>query len=182
MGEKPVFQPRNHYSVVFSCLIKVLVALYPTDSEENAVMKDKKNLFNTENMEKHLLENLSPAQLVEKLREQSLSGYLNYLMGRRNFSTELLAELSALNRSSLYRILNGKTKSPQRNVLIRLALTLRLTFQETQELLKCGCQASLSGQRGRDILISDGIIHHKSIEDVNERLLAYHFPDLYSRE
>ena len=142
----------------------------------------KDQQFDTKAMEKLLVEHMSPADILNRLSGQTLSSYINYLMGRRNLSTDVIAELSAINRSSLYRILNGRTKSPQRNVLLRLALTMQLSFQETQDLLKYGCQASLSSQRGRDILISDGIIHHKSIEDVNERLRLYHFPDLYSRE
>lgn len=138
--------------------------------------------FTTEMMEKELQNQVSASELVQFAAPQSLSSYLNHLMGMRNLSTDVLAELSALNRASLYKILNGSTKMPQRNVLLRLALTMQISFQETQQLLKCGGRATLSGNRGRDIIISDGIIHKKGIEDINERLKRYNFLDLYGKE
>ena len=135
----------------------------------------------TELMEQQLMQHFPASELLGEVPRQSLPGYLNLMIGRRGLSTDAVAELSALNRASLYKILNGSTRSPSRNVLLRLALTLELEFHETQDLLKLGGQASLSGQRERDILISDGIIHRRSIDEVNNRLLSYGFADLYKK-
>ena len=145
-------------------------------------MDAKSNEMNTEAMEILIRQRTPMKDLMSRVSCHSLSGYLNHLMGRQEITGDALAELSAMNPSSLYRILNGSTKAPRRNLLLRLAMTLQLSFQETQTLLKLGCRAGLSSSRGRDIIISDGIIFHKSIDEVNTRLLEYHLPDLYGRD
>lgn len=138
--------------------------------------------MSTLTMEERLKQDTPVTDLIRELGNSSLQGFLTGLMGKRGISTDALAELAALNRTSLYRILNGETRHPQRNVLLRLALVLRLSFEETQELLHYGGRASLSGRRARDILLSDGIIRGRSIDEVNERLRAHYFLDLYSKE
>lgn len=138
--------------------------------------------LNTQAMENELRREVSPTELIGRLPQESLQGCLNQYMGRAGISTDALAELAALNRASLYKILNGATRQPQRNVLIRLALVLRLSFDETQTLLRRGGRAAISGSRARDIIISDGIINHRSIDEVNRRLQTHYFIDLYSKD
>ena len=145
-------------------------------------MPDKKDKFTTEAMVEQLQQQISISSLVERAEKNSLPGYLNKLMGRKGITTDALAELSALNRASLYKILNGTTKKPQRNVLLRLAMTLQLSFQETQQLLKVGNRAPLSSSRGRDIIISDGVVNRRSIDDVCQYLRQYNYQDLYTLE
>ncbi len=136
----------------------------------------------TRAMENALRQDISPTELIGDLAKNSLHSYLVGLMGKRGITTDALAELAALNRASLYRILNGTTRHPQRNVLIRLALVLRLSFDETQQLLHYGGCAQLSGNRARDIIISNGIIKNSTIDDVNAHLQAHYFLDLYGKE
>ena len=133
-------------------------------------------------MKNALIENASPTTLIRKMTELTLQSYLNKLMGKRRISTDALAELAGLNRASLYKILNGSTKHPQRNVVLRLALVLRLSFEETQELLSRSRNATLTGSSARDIILSHGIIQQRSIDEVNRRLAAHDFPDLFSKE
>lgn len=142
----------------------------------------KMKSMNTQAMKDELRKEISPTELIQRLSKTSLHSYLLGVMGKKRISTDALAELAALNRASLYRILNGSTKHPQRNVLLRLALVLRLTFDETQTLLYYGGCAALSGNRARDIILSDGIINGRSIDEVNSRLKRHYFIDLYSRE
>lgn len=142
----------------------------------------KEESSKTRAMEKALRQDTSPTALIGKLSKNTLRSYLIGLMGKRGISTDALAELAALNRASLYKILSGVTRQPQRNVLIRLALVLDLSFEETQQLLHYGGRAQLSGDRARDIIISNGIIKHSAIEDVNTHLRAHYFADLYSKE
>ena len=136
----------------------------------------------THAMENALRRDISPTTLISRLPQKSLKGYLLGLMGKRGVSTDALAELAALNRASLYKILNGTTRHPQRNVLLRLALALRLSFSETQTLLNCGDCAPLSGNRARDIIVSNGIIKNSSIEEVNSHLQMHGLTDLYSKD
>ena len=139
----------------------------------------KSEKFTTQAMLEQLQKQVSVSALVEKAEKTSLPGFLNQMMGKKGITTDALAELSALNRASLYKILNGSTKKPQRNVLLRLALTLQLSFQETQQLLKAGGRAHLSSSRGRDIIISDGIVNQRGIDDVCRSLRKYDYQDLY---
>lgn len=139
-------------------------------------------VMKTELMEKQLLEEIPASTLIHLVSTDSLPGYLNHLMGKRNISADVLAGLADLNRASLYKILNGSTKNPSRNVLFRLGLAMQLGFQDTQLLLKLGGRATLSGERKRDILISDGIIHKRSIDEINVRLQRHHFASLYEKE
>ena len=140
------------------------------------------NSSKTRAMEKAMRQDTSPTALINELPPNSLRACLISFMSKRAISTDALAELAALNRASLYKILNGSTKHPQRNVLIRLALVLRLSFDETQRLLHYGGCAPLSGNRARDIIISNGIIKESTIDDVNSHLQAHYFLDLYSKE
>ncbi len=142
----------------------------------------RKSGISTETMENALRREVPATELIGKLPKSTLQGHLTALIGRKRISTDAVAELAGLNRASLYRILNGSTRHPQRNVLLRLALVLGLSFRETQELLRCGGRAALSGSRARDIILSDGIIRGLGISEVNARLRAHCFVDLYSKE
>lgn len=64
----------------------------------------------------------------------SLSDLLNTALGQRGISVAAAAELSGINRTSLYKIMDG-TVQPQRNTLLRLALTLDMDFEQCQQLL-----------------------------------------------
>ncbi len=144
--------------------------------------KEYEGFAKTRAMEDALRMETSPTELIGRLPRESLQGFLNTVMGRRGVSTDALAGLAELNRASLYKILGGVTKHPQRNVLLRLALALQMSFDETQQLLRYGGRATLSGGRARDIIISDGIINGRAIDEVNARLQSHYFLDLYSKE
>lgn len=120
----------------------------------------------------------SPEQIV--IKEISLAEYLNFAIGRRGLPLTVLAELSAINRATMYRILSGEL-TPGRNVLIRLCLILELNFFETQDFLKCGGKAQLSGQRKRDRYISDAIIHQWNIDDLDQQLIRNGMTGIYSK-
>ena len=61
----------------------------------------------------------------------SLSDLLNTALGQRGISVAAAAELSGINRTSLYKIMDG-TVQPQRNTLLRLALTLDMDFTRSE--------------------------------------------------
>lgn len=95
-------------------------------------------------------------------------------------SVEVIAGLADLNKTTLYRILNGEM-NPKRNVLLRLSRVLNMDLDETQDLLKCGNVATLSGTRPRDILIMDGILSGKDLTDISGILKEHALPDLFSK-
>ena len=107
----------------------------------------------------------------------SLGAVLNNLMGKRNLTTETLFEQACLNRATGFKVLAGKLM-PSQNVLLRLALVMRLTIEETQWLLKCGHHATLSGARARDVLLMKAIIDRMPLDETDELLLRHGQPPL----
>ena len=86
-----------------------------------------------------------------------------------------------MNPSTIYKYLN-REENPSRNTLIRLALAMKITLEETQVLLKSGNRAALSGSRVRDVYIMDGIITKKDYDQVNAVLSKNGLLDLNARE
>ena len=122
----------------------------------------------------------STDEIIKESKFPTLGAYLFEFICKRNISINIAADLSDLNKTSLYRILDGKL-NPTRDALIRLSRVLEMTYDETQYLLKCGNAASLSGTRERDIKIMEGILHNQQLGDINEELIKSGFSDLSSK-
>lgn len=127
----------------------------------------------------------SPDEVREILRNQHLSSpgikrVLSDLIDNRNLTADLLADFAGIDPATIFRILKG-TRNPSRNILIRISLTLKLSIEETQSLLKSGNCAALSGSRERDLIIMQGIIHCHQIDEVNDALTAKGMLTLNSR-
>lgn len=121
--------------------------------------------------------------LTKVLREadsRTAGDYLYLFLTKSSKSVEAIAGLADLNKSSLYRILNGET-SPQRNVLLRLSRILGMDLTETQQLLKLGGHATLSGSNSRDIVIISGILKEQDIMDISDMLSRNGFADLFAK-
>ena len=120
--------------------------------------------------------------LEDALKEATLPTVGQYLMTfvyKQEASTEIIADLAGLNKTTLYRISKNQIR-PSANVLIRLSRILEMNIEETQMLLKCGKHATLSKGTARDIIIMEGIIKNKCVSEINEKLIAHDFPDLYT--
>ena len=128
------------------------------------------------------LKNGTPVtKILQETRSPTLGDYLFEFLCKTNRSTETIAGLAGLNKSSLYRILNAEV-CPQRNVLLRLSRIVNMNLSETQKLLKLGNLASLSGSNPRDIVIIDGILRNLDIVDINNNLTKNGFSDLFSKK
>lgn len=110
----------------------------------------------------------------------SVNELINRSLASRNISISAVAELAGINRSSLYKILDGSVQ-PQRNTLLRLALTLELNYEQTQQLLKAGNVAQLSSQRLRDRVIMAGLLNHDPLDEISNILEDQGFPNLYAK-
>ena len=123
-----------------------------------------------------IMEQIEQGKRLEELQSPrelpTLAAVLNGLMGRRSLSTEALFEQACLNRATGFKVLAGKMM-PSQNVLLRLALVLRLTIEETQWMLKCGRHATLSGSRARDVLLMKAIHDQLSIDEADALLSAH---------
>lgn len=116
----------------------------------------------------------------EKITYPSLTGVLNEFIGKKNISVDVLGDLSGINPATIYRFMN-KERNPSRNTLLRIAITLQVTLEETQVLLRAGNCSALSASRERDLIIMDGIINEKSFIDINDALLERNMLDLNAR-
>ena len=75
----------------------------------------------------------------------------------------------------------SKKRNPSRNALLRIAMGMELSLEETQVLLKSGNCAALSASRERDLEIMNGIIKKKYYDEVNDALIEKNLPDLDGR-
>ena len=118
---------------------------------------------------------------LPKEKLPTLAEVVNECLGQSDLPVKTAAELSGINNATIHKILNNELH-PTRNTLLRLALVMKLSFEKTQLLLKSGNRSLLSGWRERDCMIMDGIIHRKSLWDVDRELTQKGLRDLYSKQ
>ena len=116
----------------------------------------------------------------EKIVFPTLSGVLNELIGSKNLTVEIVAGRADIDPATIYRFMSKK-RNPSRNALLRIAMGMELSLEETQVLLKSGNCAALSASRERDLEIMNGIINKKYYDEVNAALIKKNLPDLDGR-
>ncbi len=94
----------------------------------------------------------------------SISDYLAYLLERYQFSKQAVIRAANLERSNGYQIFNGY-RTPRRNALLRIALGMQLTLEETQYLLKLALRGELYPRNRRDAAIIYCITHKLNLID-----------------
>lgn len=115
-----------------------------------------------------------------KILFPTISDVLNKFMGRENMSVGTLAALCDINPATIYKIM-GKQRNPTRNTILRMAMSLSLSFEETQVLLKSGNCSLLSASRKRDLVIMSCITQGMDYETVNSELVSRGMQDLNVR-
>lgn len=138
------------------------------------------NCLNTIAVVDLIKQGYSIEELAKKAKLPSLSDCLNEMMGKKDIPVQVTAGMADINPATLHKIISKKMV-PSRNVLLRIAFALEMSFEETQVLLKSGNCAALSGNRQRDLDIIDGIVNQKSFDEVNEILKKHGHTDLYSK-
>lgn len=134
----------------------------------------------TESAIEQLKNGIPLTKLLKEADSRTVGDFLYPYLTKTSKSVEVVAGLADLNKSSLYRILNGET-SPQRNVLLRLSRILEMNLTDTQSLLKLGGHATLSGSNPRDIVIISGILKEQDIADISEALSRNGYADLFAK-
>lgn len=117
-------------------------------------------------------------QLTRFLEEQSdsmqpltFSQHLAVLMEERGLTPAKLGELTLLSRSFAYQLCNG-VRAPGRDVVLRLALVLKLDPDETQRLLRTACRGTLYPRVRRDAVFIFALRQGLSLFDTNELLCS----------
>lgn len=118
---------------------------------------------------------------IPKEHIPSLTEVLNVALGKADRPIKTIAELAGINNASIHKILHNEMH-PTRNTLLRLALVMNMSFEDTQVLLKAGNRSLLSGSRERDRIIMSGIVQKQALGNVCDKLVSCGFSDLYSKQ
>lgn len=154
------------------------------DQEESKEAYNKDILSSDYEKSEQIKKMLEDGKTIDEIEtvipKLSLGKYLNELI--ENKKINLYDAAIDINSTKQYidKICNG-TSAGSRNFILRFALSQHLSYGETQMLLKNGNFAQLSRDRKRDIIIIDGIINARSLDEVNEDLIAHKKPNLFSR-
>ena len=93
--------------------------------------------------------------------------YLKELMEKYKISQRELVARANLSRSHLYQILSGE-RNPSRDIVIVIALSVRITLVETQRLLKLAQKSELYPRVRRDAAVICCIEQNLSLYDAND--------------
>lgn len=104
-----------------------------------------------------------------------LSGYLDSLIRKKELKKSHIISQSGLDRNYAYQIFDGQ-KSPHRNKVLALCLSMKLSIEETQELLKYTGYTPLYAKFKTDSIILFGLEHSLSVIEINELLYEMNEP------
>jgi hypothetical protein len=100
----------------------------------------------------------------EDLPAPNVADYLCILLERYHLTKQAVIRAANLERSNGYQIFNGY-RTPRRNALLRIALGMHLTLEETQYLLKIALRGELYPRTRRDAAIIYCIQHKFNLID-----------------
>lgn len=107
----------------------------------------------------------------------SISAYLNSLLAEKGIPLKDAVKGSGIERVYAYHIFSGK-KLPSRDKLLAIAIGMKLTFEETQALLKYSCSCPLYPENERDSVIIYALMNGYGIDKTSELLFERDFATL----
>lgn len=123
------------------------------------------------NIDEYLLSNR------ENMLSRSLPEQLTLFLTQKKLSRADVVRGSLLDRAYVYQIFSGE-RCPSRDKLLALAFGLRLTWDETQKMMKLSGNRELYARDERDAVILFALQHNKSAMETNELLYAHKMPAL----
>ena len=105
-------------------------------------------------------------------------GHIERLLAERNLTIAELVPRMDYERSYVYHMLNG-SRTPSRTFLLRLAVILKLTYEETQRILYITGNTLLYARIEFDAVIIFGLERHMKPEELNELLESVGEPPLF---
>ena len=126
-----------------------------------------RELINALKETKHIDEFLQDHE--SELNQVELHTYLYELTDRAGLTIPQLMDKASIAKSLAYQIFNGQ-RMPNRNLIIRIALALKLDLEVTQRLLRIAKKGELYPRVQRDAAIIFCIQHGYSLIDTNELL------------
>ena len=124
----------------------------------------------TQELEHQIRESPTPQVLVgEDYAPPPLPIYLNSLLHRHGLTVQDVVVACNLDRSYGYQLFNG-TRRPSRELLLRLALLLKLGEDEAQRLLKIAGRQTLYARTRRDAAVLYALTHNLTAEETQDLL------------
>ncbi len=105
----------------------------------------------------------------DNLVKMELYEYLQNILDTKGISRGQLIKNSGLDRTYTYQILSG-IKKPSRDKVLAICFTLKLSFEEIQNLLKATGYPILYARIKRDSIIIFALQHNITLTDTNELL------------
>ena len=115
----------------------------------------------------------------DKIEEPSFNQALYEVMSEKRIKPRDVIARTSIDRSYFYHILSGK-KLPSKNVVMRLALAIGCTLNETNRLLRLAGLSNLYAKMRRDSILIYAIDHKASMQETNEMLMEAEEEPLYS--
>lgn len=119
-----------------------------------------------------LLDELSPQLSAATFPDQMFR-----YMEERGLTVSKLSEMAMLSRSFMYQLCSGD-RAPGRDIVLRLALVLELTVDETQQLLRTAQKGILYPRVRRDAIVIFCLNRKKGVCEADELLTSHGEPSL----
>ena len=98
-----------------------------------------------------------------------ISELLMELYDGRKMSKAELARRSGMSEVYLHQLFSGR-RNPSRDKLLCLCIGMELSIEETQRVLRNSAYAELYPRIRREAVIYHGIVHHASLNEINDHL------------
>ena len=86
-----------------------------------------------------------------------------------DMSYETLGVLAGTSRANVYKLMDGRSH-PEQDVLLRIAFTLGMNVEETQDLLKSAHRSQLTSAIPRDVCILFGLLNQLTLDEMDQLL------------
>ncbi len=103
--------------------------------------------------------------------ERSVGEILADVYEKKSISKAALARQAGMSEVYLHQVFAGRRK-PSRDRLLCLCIGMEASMAETQQLLKQAAYAQIYPRNRRDAIISYGILHHISLNEINDKLFV----------
>lgn len=107
----------------------------------------------------------------DDMHAPTFSERLSGLIKERNMSVAQLSEAALLSRSFTYQLCSGE-REPSRDIVLRLALVLGLSLEQTQQLLRAARRGELYPRVERDAVLIFALRERMSVQATDEQLRA----------
>lgn len=118
--------------------------------------------------EKDILENWQ--ELSRNMNAAPFHEYLCSMASDKNINVSELVVKALLSRSFAYQIFSGD-RIPSRDIILRIALVMEISLDETQRLLKLADRGALYPKNERDAVIIYGINNSSGLYKTDEALV-----------